>query len=86
MSQQNENVRFVQSRNDRVCVKRRKENLQLKITRPLEGGNDFVSYIDAIGELDGKRCLIHWSMLTSRSSSRSSFRPMSSELLMTLPN
>ena len=45
-------------REDRVCVRRPKENLQLKLTRTLEGGNDFVSYIDAIGELDGKRYLI----------------------------
>ena len=26
----------------------------------------FVSYIDAIGELDGKRCLIDWKTTTSR--------------------
>ena len=43
-----------------------KENLQLKITRTLAGGNEFVSYIDAIGELDGKRCLIDWKTTTSR--------------------
>ena len=43
-----------------------RENLQLKITRTIEGGNDFVSYIDAIGELDGKRCLIDWKTTTSR--------------------
>ena len=51
-------------REDRVCVS--KENLQLKITRTLEGGNEFVSYIDAIGELDGQRCLIDWKTTTSR--------------------
>jgi hypothetical protein len=53
------------AREDRVCVKRPEGNLQLKITRPLEG-HDFVSYIDAIGELDGKRCLIDWKTTTSR--------------------
>ena len=53
-------------REDRVRVGRPKENLQLKITRNLEGGNDFVSYVDAIGELDGKRCLIDWKTTTSR--------------------
>jgi hypothetical protein len=53
-------------REDRVCVPRPKENLQLKLTRNLEGGNDFVSYIDAIGELDGKPCLIDWKTTTSR--------------------
>jgi hypothetical protein len=53
-------------REDRVCVRNPKENLQLKITRSLEGGHDFVSYIDAIGELDGKPYLIDWKTTTSR--------------------
>jgi hypothetical protein len=53
-------------REDRVCVPRPKENLQLKITRTLERGNEFVSYIDAIGELDGQHCLIDWKTTTSR--------------------
>src|SRR6202167_4752816 len=33
-------------REDRVRVQHPKENLQFKITQPLEQGNDFVSYID----------------------------------------
>jgi hypothetical protein len=53
-------------REERVCIRRPKENLQLKITRTVVGSNDFVSYIDAIGELDGKRCLIDWKTTTSR--------------------
>ena len=53
-------------REERVVVRRPQENLQLKITRTLAGGNEFVSYIDAIGELDGKRCLIDWKTTTSR--------------------
>jgi CRISPR/Cas system-associated exonuclease Cas4 (RecB family) len=53
-------------REERVVVRRPTENLQLKITRTLAAGNDFVSYIDAIGELDGKRCLIDWKTTTSR--------------------
>jgi len=53
-------------REDRVRVPRPAENMQLKITRALERGNNFVSYIDAIGELDGKRCLIDWKTTTSR--------------------
>ena len=51
---------------DRVCIRHPKENLQRKITRSLERGNDFVSYIDAIGELDGKRCVIDWKTTSSR--------------------
>ena len=46
----------------RVPKSRRRRNL----ARALEQGNDFVSYIDAIGELDGKRCLIDWKTTTSR--------------------
>jgi CRISPR/Cas system-associated exonuclease Cas4 (RecB family) len=53
-------------REDRVCIRQPKENLQLKITQNFAGGNEFVSYIDAIGELDGKRCLIDWKTTTSR--------------------
>ena len=53
-------------RDDRVQVPHPKENLQLKLTRSLEGGQEFVSYIDAIGELDGKSCLIDWKTTTSR--------------------
>ena len=53
-------------REDRVRIRSPKENLQLKITQTLAGGNEFVSYIDAIGELDGKRCLIDWKTTTSR--------------------
>jgi hypothetical protein len=53
-------------REDRVCVPNPKENLQHKISRALTGGNGFVSYIDAIGELDGKRCLVDWKTTTSR--------------------
>jgi CRISPR/Cas system-associated exonuclease Cas4 (RecB family) len=53
-------------REDRVSIRRPKENLQIKITRALARGNDFVSYIDAIGELDGKRCVIDWKTTSSR--------------------
>src|ERR1700691_4543700 len=53
-------------REDRGCGRRPQENLQLKINRSRAGGNDFVSYIDAIGELDGKRRLIDWKTTNSR--------------------
>ena len=53
-------------REDRVRVRHPKENLQFKITRSLDENNEFVSYIDAIGELDGKPCLIDWKTTTSR--------------------
>jgi hypothetical protein len=42
------------------------ENLQVKVVRKLPDTNQFVSFIDAIGELDGIRCLIDWKTTTSR--------------------
>jgi len=56
--------RFVQD--DRVHIQEPEQNLQRKISRPLPDGNEFVSYIDAIGEVDGKHCLIDWKTTTSR--------------------
>jgi hypothetical protein len=40
--------------------------LQIKLIRPLAGQNDFVAYVDAIGELDGSRCLLEWKTTASR--------------------
>ena len=45
---------------------RPKKNLQVKILRALAGDNEFVSYVDALGVLDGKDCLIDWKTTTSR--------------------
>jgi hypothetical protein len=35
-------------------------------TTPLAGQNDFVACVDAIGELDGARCLLEWKTTASR--------------------
>jgi hypothetical protein len=40
-------------------------NLQAKFTRSI-GNNEFVSYIDAIGTLDDKRCLLEWKTSSIR--------------------
>jgi PD-(D/E)XK nuclease superfamily protein len=56
--------RFAQD--DRVRVPRTRKNLQIKFTRPLPAGNDFVAYVDAIGRLDGTRCLLEWKTTSSR--------------------
>jgi hypothetical protein len=34
--------------------------------RTLPGGSEFVAYLDALGEVDGQRCLIDWKTTTSR--------------------
>ena len=56
--------RFCQD--DRVHVRQPRRHLQVKATRPIFGRNEFVAYIDAIGQLDGTRCLLEWKTTSSR--------------------
>ena len=56
--------RFCQDDRIRICLPRR--NLQIKFTRKVSGKNDFVAYVDAIGKLDGTRCLLEWKTTSSR--------------------
>ena len=56
--------RFAQD--DRVRVPQPRKNLQIKFTQSLHRGNDFVAYVDAIGRLDGVRCLLEWKTTSSR--------------------
>jgi len=54
------------AQDDRVHIPRPQQNLQVKMLRSLPGENEFVSYIDALGELDGSPCVIDWKTTTSR--------------------
>ena len=54
------------AQDDRIRIRRPKKNLQLKLIRALANGAEFVSYIDAIGEIDGEPHLIDWKTTTSR--------------------
>lgn len=56
--------RFCQEDRVRICKPR--QNLQIKFVRPLSGSNEFVSYIDAIGKLDGHGCLLEWKTSSCR--------------------
>jgi PD-(D/E)XK nuclease superfamily len=56
--------RFVQD--NRIYVQSPAQNLQVKMLRSLPGDHEFVSYIDAIGALDGDRCVLDWKTTTSR--------------------
>jgi PD-(D/E)XK nuclease superfamily len=56
--------RFAQD--NRVQVAQPQQNLQIKVERGLPNANQFIAYIDAIGELDGVRCLLDWKTTTSR--------------------
>jgi PD-(D/E)XK nuclease superfamily len=56
--------RFCQD--DRIRVRQPRCNQQIKFTRKVSRKNDFVGYIDAIGKLDGTRCLLEWKTTSSR--------------------
>ena len=56
--------RFCQD--DRVRVPQPRKNLQIKFIRPLGDGNEFVAYVDAIGRLDSRGCLLEWKSTSSR--------------------
>src|SRR5713101_8474859 len=56
--------RFCQD--DRVRIRQPRRNLQIKFTRAVSEKNDFVAYVDAIGRLDGARCLLEWKTTSSR--------------------
>ena len=56
--------RFAQD--NRIQIPGPKENLQIKVVQEQPNGNEFVSYIDAVGELDGIRCVLDWKTTSSR--------------------
>jgi hypothetical protein len=55
--------RFAQDH--RVSVPFPKQNLQRQVLRRLGAEHDFIGYIDAIGELDGMRCVLDWKTSSS---------------------
>jgi hypothetical protein len=56
--------RFAQD--GRVRIRRPRSNQQIQFTRMLGSGNNFVSYVDAIGELDGTPCVLEWKTSSAR--------------------
>jgi hypothetical protein len=54
------------ARDDRIRIRNPQKNLQIKMLRALPCGSEFISYLDAIGEIDGQHCLIDWKTTTSR--------------------
>src|ERR1700722_536897 len=57
-------ARFVQD--GRVRITRPKTQQQIQFTRTLSSGPSFVSYVDAIGELDGTPCVLEWKTSSAR--------------------
>jgi len=56
--------RFAQE--DRIRISRPRRNQQIKYSRPLSYGHDFVAYVDAVGKLDHKDCLLEWKTTSAR--------------------
>ena len=56
--------RFVQD--GRVRIRNPRRNLQIKFSRPIGNENEFVAYIDGIGQLDGERSVIDWKTTGAR--------------------
>jgi len=56
--------RFAQD--NRVHIPQPQQNLQIKVLRELPNASQFVAYVDAVGELDGQRCLMDWKTTSSR--------------------
>jgi hypothetical protein len=54
------------AQDDRVRICQPKRDLQVKLIRSLPRGDDFVAYLDGIGDLDGKRCLLEWKTSRAR--------------------
>jgi hypothetical protein len=53
-------------RDDRIRIRWPLQNLQVKVVRSLPSGHQFISYLDAIGTLDGVPCILDWKTTTSR--------------------
>jgi hypothetical protein len=56
--------RFAQD--GRVRIRRPRSNQQIQFTRNLSSGNQFLAYIDAIGELDGISSVLEWKTTSAR--------------------
>ncbi|PYX07270.1 MAG: hypothetical protein DMG88_15140 [Acidobacteria bacterium] len=56
--------RFCQE--DRVRIRQPRRNLQIKFVQKLSNQNEFVAYVDAIGRLDDRACLLEWKTTSSR--------------------
>jgi hypothetical protein len=56
--------RFCQD--DRIRIRQPQRNVQVKVTKPISGKNDFIAYVDAVGRLDGTRCLLEWKTTSRR--------------------
>src|SRR5256886_1370444 len=56
--------RFAQE--NRIRIPKPRRNQQIKFSQAIGSSDDFVAYVDAVGQLDGTRCLLEWKTTSSR--------------------
>ena len=54
------------AQDNRIQISQPQQNLQIKVVRELPNANQFVAFVDAIGDFDGQRCLLDWKTTSSR--------------------
>jgi hypothetical protein len=54
------------AKDDRIRIDQPHRDMQVKLVRSVSERNDFVAYVDAVGTLDGKRCLLEWKTTAAR--------------------
>jgi hypothetical protein len=54
------------ARDNRIRVRQPQQNMQKKLLRALPNDNEFVAYVDAIGQLDGTRRILEWKTTSAR--------------------
>jgi hypothetical protein len=54
------------ARDSRIRIHQPKQDMQKKLVRSLSSGHEFVTYVDAIGHLDGTRRLLEWKTTSAR--------------------
>ena len=54
------------AQDDRIHIRDPQKNMQVKLLRSLPNGSEFVAYVDAMGDLDGRPYLVEWKTTTAR--------------------
>jgi PD-(D/E)XK nuclease superfamily len=54
------------AQHDRVQVRYPRRNLQVRVSKPISPYSEFTGYIDAYGDVDGRRCLLDWKTTGAR--------------------
>ena len=54
------------ARDNRIRIRQPQRNMQKKLIRSLANGNEFVAYVDAVGQLDGAKRLLEWKTTSAR--------------------